>query len=58
MLEVDNLQTSYICISFLVFFFLNIVLHVTASAIKACSLKTFKALIHEGFLYFLIVDAG
>ena len=58
MLEAGNLQTPYICLSLLVFFFLSIFFHVTASAIKTCSLKTLKSLIHEGFLYFLIVDAG
>ena len=58
MLEVATLQTSYICISFLVSIFLNIFLNVTVSAIKTCSLKTFKTVIQEGCLYFLFTYAG
>ena len=58
MLEVDTLQTSYIGISFLVFTFLIIFLNITVSAIKACSLTTFKMVILEYFLYFLLLDAS
>ena len=58
MLEVDTLQTSYIGISFLVFTFLIIFLNITGSAIKACSLTTFKMIILEYFLYFLLLDAS
>ena len=42
MIEVDTLQTSYICIRFLVFIFLNIRWNITVSAVKTCSLKTMK----------------
>ena len=56
MLEVDTLQTSYICISFLVFIFFNIFLNATILAIKTCSLKTFKTAIQEGFLLITDVD--
>ena len=44
--------------SFNALILLNIFLKVTVSAIKTCSLRTLKIIIQEGFLYFLIIDAG
>ena len=58
MLVEDILPSSYICIDFLVFIFLKIFLNVLVSAIKTCSLTTFKTVIQEGFAYFLFIDVG
>ena len=57
MLAEDILPTIHLY-KVLVFIFLKIFLNVTVSAIKTCSLITFKTVTQEGFLYFLSIDAG